>query len=257
MNGHIKHSEAMKGFTVLGHRGAKGHAPENTLPSFYKAIELGATMFELDIHLSRDGELVVMHDKTVDRTTNGAGKVADLTWDEIKRLDAGSWYGEEFAGTRVPRLEDVFEAVADKILIDVEIKAGDGLYHGIVDRLVDLIKGTGLVERVLITSFHTEYLKEAREKLPGAQLGLIYEKPRENAISEAVSKGWQVLHPHLRWVTKEWVDEAHANGLIVRGWNPNEVEPMRRLIEAGVDGVGTDYPELLRALAIEMGVLQR
>jgi len=247
----------MKEFIVLGHRGAKGHAPENTMPSFYKAIELGANMFELDIHMSRDGVLVVMHDKTVDRTTNGTGKVSDLTWDEIQRLDAGSWFGPEFAGTKVPRLEEVFEELADKILIDVEIKAGEeGPYPGIVDRLVDLVKGAGITERVLITSFHPQYLKEARAKLPGAQLGLIFDKERPDAIGEAVAEGWQVLHPHLRWVTKEWVEEAHAAGLLVRGWNPNEVEPMRRLIEAGVDGVGTDFPERLRALAVEMGVLR-
>ena len=251
----VKHADAMKGFTVLGHRGAMGHAPENTMPSFYKAIELGATMFELDVHLSKDDVLVVMHDKTVDRTTNGTGKIRDLTWDEIKRLDAGSWFGPQFAGTPVPRLEKVFEAVGRDILINVEVKAGDTLYPGIIAALVDRIKGAGLVDRVLITSFHVEYLREARALLPDAQVGLIFNKPRENPVAEALAEGWQVLHPHLSLVSREWVAEAHAHGLIVRGWNPNEVEPMRRLIEAGVDGIGTDYPDRLVAVAREMGVL--
>lgn len=245
----------MKGFTVLGHRGAMGHAPENTMPSFYKAIELKATMFELDIHMSRDGELVVIHDAIVDRTTSGTGKVSEMTWDEIRQLDAGSWFGPEFRKVRVPRLEDVFDEVGDRIQINVEIKAGDELYEAIVEKLARLIKEKDLAEQVVISSFHPQYLIEARSLLPEIQIGLIYSKPREDAVGEAVAAGWQALHPHVSQVTKELVDKAHSRGLIVRAWNPNEIEPMRMMIEAGVDGVGTDYPDRLRALAEEMRVL--
>lgn len=240
--------------TILGHRGAPGHAPENTMAFFAKAVELGVNMFELDIHQNRDGVLIVMHDSTVDRTTDGTGRISEMTWEEIRRLDAGRWFGAEFAGAKVPRLEEVLEAYGGKMPINIEIKAGDELYPNIVEPLVDLIEERRLVEDVLITSFHAEYLVEVREKLPGAQVGLIFNKPRENVIAEALSNRWQVLHPHLSLVTKEWVDEAHAHGLIVRAWNPNETEPMRRLIEAGVDGIGTDYPDRLWAVAREMGV---
>jgi len=248
-------SAGTKSFTILGHRGAMGHAPENTMPSFFKALELGANMFELDIHRSRDGVLVVMHDKTVDRTTDGTGKISEMTWEEIRRLDAGSWFSPEFAGARVPRLEEVFEALGGKIAIDIEVKAGDELYRGIIDALVDVINKYDIIEHVLITSFHEEYLIEARQKLPDAQVGLIYSRPRENVIAEAVRNGWQVLHPHLTLVNKEFVDEAHAHGLIVRPWNPNELEPMRRMIEMGVDGLSSDFPDRIATLAKEMGAI--
>ncbi len=242
-------------FTVLGHRGAKGHAPENTLPSFEKAIELGATMAELDIHLSRDDKLVVMHDKDVDRTTNGTGEIRELLWEEIQQLDAGSWYGAEFAGARVPRLEEVFDAVADRILINVEIKSGDTPYPGIVERLAKLLTDRNLIERVVVSSFEVSYLKALRPLLPDLELALLYSKPRPDVCQEALDEGWQALHTHLSQVSKPFVEEAHALGLIVRGWNPNEVDGMRPLIEAGVDGIGTDYPERLVELAKEQGVL--
>ncbi len=242
-------------FTVLGHRGAKGHAPENTLPSFQKAIELGATMAELDIHLSRDGEVIVMHDATVDRTTDGSGRVIDLSLDEIKRLDAGSWFGPEFQGVRVPTLREVFDAVGQQILINVEIKSGEAPYAEITEKLARLLEECEMVHRVVISTFEPRYLHELRPRLPEVELALLYSKPRPDAIEEAVQNGWQALHPHMRWATREFVDEAHARGLRVRAWNPNEVEEMRPLITAGVDGIGTDFPERLRSLAIEMGAL--
>lgn len=244
-----------RAFTVLGHRGAKGHAPENTLASFEKAIELGATMVELDIHLSRDDELVVMHDAQVDRTTDGRGAIRDLRWEEIEQLDAGSWFGPEFAGARVPRLEDVFDAVADRILINVEVKTADRPYPGIVERLAEVLETRNLADRVVISSFEASYLKSLRPRLPDVELALLYSKPRPNACDEAVEAGWQSLHPHLSHVSKAFVDEAHAKGLAIRAWNPNEVERMRPLIADGVDGIGTDFPERLRALAEEMGAL--
>jgi len=247
---------AAETFTVLGHRGAKGHAPENTLPSFFKAIELGATMAELDVHLSRDGELVVIHDATVDRTTDGTGRIADLTLEEIKRLDAGGWFSPEFRGVRVPTLREVFEAVGSRILINVEVKKGEEPYAGIAEKLAREIEACGMLERVVISSFEPRYLHELRPLLPGVELALLYSKPRPGVIDEAVRSGWQALHPHLSLVTKEFVDEAHAKGLRVRAWNPNEVEQMRPLIAAGVDGIGTDFPERLRALAVEMGALR-
>lgn len=243
-------------FTVLGHRGALGHAPENTLPSFEKAIALGATMTELDIHLSRDGELIVMHDATVDSTTDGTGRIADLTLEEIKRLDAGSWFSPEFAGVRTPTLREVFDAVGHRILINVEVKAGETPYAGITEKLARELEETGMVDRVVISSFVPQYLHELRPRLPEVELALLYSKPHPDAIEEALRNGWQALHPHMRWATKEFVEKAHAKGLRVRAWNPNEVEEMRPLIAAGVDGIGTDFPERLRALAIEMGVLK-
>lgn len=243
-------------FTVLGHRGAMGDAPENTLPSFRKGVELMATMVELDIHLSKDGELVVIHDATVDRTTNGTGNVSDLTWPELARLDAGSWFAPEFVGARIPRLEEVLDAVADQVLINIEIKKGpDGPYPEIVDRMAALLEKLQCIDRVVISSFEPSYLRNVRSRLPEVEIAILYSKPWPDVMDEALRQGWNGLHVHRSLVTKEYVDEAHAKGLVLRAWNPNDPGEMRRLIEAGVDGIGTDYPKVLYELAREMGVL--
>lgn len=233
-------------FCVLGHRGAMGHAPENTLVSFQKAIELQADMTELDIHLSKDGKLIVMHDPSVDRTTDGTGLVADLTVPELKDLDAGSWFGPEYAGAKVPVLHEVMELVKGKIKLNIEIKAGKaGGYTGIVDLMVAEIERLDMVDQVVVSTFHRPYLLELRRKAPHINAAYLYSKAFDAPWLEAEEQGWD-LHPHQSLVDEELVDEAHARGIIVRAWNPNEAEKMRPLVALGVDGIGTNYPEVLQ-----------
>lgn len=234
------------GFCVLGHRGAMGHAPENTLVSFAKAIELKADMTELDIHVSKDGELIVMHDPAVDRTTDGVGQISDLTFAQIKKLDAGSWFAPEFAGERVPILREVMELVKGKIALNVEVKAGqEGLYPTIIDLLVAEIERHDMVDSVVVSSFYRPYLEELRSKAPHIKAALLYSKAFDEPWQDAVDQGWD-LHPHLSLVDASLVDEAHARGVLIRAWNPNEAEKMRPLVALGVDGIGTNYPEVLQ-----------
>ncbi len=253
-----KEAATLRGFTVLGHRGAKGHAPENTLASFAKALELGATMVELDIHLSRDGHLVVIHDADVARTTNGSGLVADLTLAEIRQLDAGSWFHPSFAGQRVPTLGEVWDFLAGRLPVNVEIKKGPrGPHDGIVERLAEFLVGRGALQQVVVSSFEPSYLRQLRQLLPDVQIALLYHKPLPDPCRLALDEGWQALHPHLSCVTPALVEQAHAQGLLVRGWNPNTAPEMEPLLDAGVDGIGTDFPEILRALAEARGLLPR
>ncbi len=248
----------IRSFTVLGHRGAKGYAPENTLSSFVKAIELGATMAELDVHLSRDRQLVVMHDAKVDRTTNGSGAIRDLTVAELKRLDAGGWFGPQFGGAKVPVLQEVIEATRERILLNIEVKhdAENRLYDGLSELLAESLVTNAVVDKVVISSFDAPYLRELRRLLPGAHLALLYSKPIADPCQLALDEGWEALHPNQRLVERELTERAHAAGLLVRGWNPNEVADMVVLIEKGVDGIGTDYPDRLLALARQHGKLQ-
>jgi glycerophosphoryl diester phosphodiesterase len=233
-------------FCVLGHRGAMGHAPENTLVSFAKAIELKADMTELDIHLSKDGELIVMHDPSVERTTGAVGLISDLTLAEIKSLDAGSRFAPEFAGERVPILQEVMELVKGKIALNVEVKAGrEGLYPGIIDSLITEIERHKIVDSVVVSSFYRPYLVELRRKAPHIKAALLYSKAFDEPWQDAVDQGWD-LHPHLSLVDARLVDEAHARGVLIRAWNPNEAEKMRPLVALGVDGIGTNYPEVLQ-----------
>ncbi|MGI6083168.1 MAG: glycerophosphodiester phosphodiesterase [Limnochordia bacterium] len=237
---------AAKRFCVLGHRGAMGHAPENTMASFAKAIELKTDMTELDVHLSRDGELIVIHDPGVERTTDGEGLVCELTLAQIRSLDAGSWFAPEFAGERVPVLSEVMELVKGKIDLNVEVKAGPkGIYPGIIDRLIDEIERHDMVDSVVVSSFQRPYLHELRQKAPHVKAALLYSKAFDEPWQQAVDQGWD-LHPHMSLVDPRLVDEAHARGISVRAWNPNKAEEMRPLIALGVDGVGTNYPEILQ-----------
>lgn len=248
-------TNTLQSFTVLGHRGAKGHAPENTLVSFERAIELGATMAELDIHLSKDRELIVMHDATVDRTTNGTGIVSDLTLAEIKALDAGAWFDAAYRGHQVPTLQEVIDLTRGRILLNVEVKrtGGGGTHAGISELLAESLVKNDFVDQVVVSSFEPIYLKELRQLLPSLQLGLLYSKSTTDEHQLALDEGWEALHPHMSLVDQAYVDRAHASGLLVRAWNPNEVVDMIPLIERNVDGIGTDFPERLLELARKSG----
>lgn len=244
-----------KDFLVIGHRGAAGHAPENTMASFLKAVELNTPMIELDIHETRDGVLAVIHDQDVIRTTDGQGPVEDMTWSELQGLDAGGWFRPEFAGERIPRIEQVLEAIGPRALLNIEVKSGRGLYPDIVRKLAALVRAYDLTDRVLISSFHPEYLRQARELLPEAEISIIYAKAHTEAVQEAVREGWHSLHPRWDHVTPELLAEAHEHGLLVRPWNFKGAQRMRPFLEMGVDGVITDFPDVALQLAKEMGRL--
>jgi glycerophosphoryl diester phosphodiesterase len=221
--------------------------------SFRKAIELRANMTELDIHVSKDGELVVMHDPMVDRTTNGSGLIKDYTLAEIKKLDAGSWYGPEFTGEKVPTLQEVMDVVKGKIKLNIEIKGnGEELYPGIIDMLIEHIYRNDMVDSVVVSTFHRQYLYEVIRKAPEVQVALLYSKETTDPIQDALDQHWN-LHPNQKLVSTEFVDKAHSHGLLVRAWNPNAKEAMHTLVRMGVDGIGTDYPEILLQVLKEEG----
>lgn len=232
-------------FAILGHRGVRGHAPENTLVSFARAAQYHANMAELDIHLSLDRELIVMHDPLVDRTTNGTGLICEKTLKEIKELDAGSWYGPEFKGETVPTLQEVIDLLKGRLPINIEVKGnGTVLYPGIIDLMIETIEKNNLADSVVISSFHKDYVLEVRKKAPYLQAALLYSKPIVNAWEEAAEYGYH-LHAKYTLVDEQLVGKAHESGLVVRAWNPNEAEDMRAMIALGVDGIATDYPEVL------------
>lgn len=250
----------IEGFTVLGHRGVRGHASENTLASFEQGIQMGATMLELDIHLSRDQQLVVIHDATMDRTTDGTGLVSDMTLEEIQQLDAGAWFGPEFAGERVPTLQQVIDLVKGRAYLNVEIKVGGFgqdriVYPEIVDLLTDVLTASGMEDDVVVSSFHQPYIKDLKQKLPGVRVALLHQKPVDNLFVMAAEEGWEAVHTHVSLIDEAFVAAAHEKGLRVRAWNPNDAETMRRLIELGVDGIGTDFPEVLLEQARAAGVV--
>ena len=237
------------GFLGIAHRGAAGHAPENTHAAFAAALDLGAKAVELDCQLSADGELVVIHDETLDRTTDGRGPVGDRSAAELARLDAGSWFAAEYRGERIPRLPDVLAQLRDRVTLNIEIKSARDLGR-IEAKLAALIAAERAAEWVVFSSFHADGVRNLRAAAPWARLGVLCDQdPMVGGLALATELGAEFLIPGRRWVDRGLVTAAHARGLDVWVWTVNEPGEMRRLIALGVDAIFSDYPERFSGLA--------
>lgn len=221
---------------VIGHRGAAGHAPENTLTSFHKAVQLGADMVELDVHLCATGEPVVIHDDTVDRTTDGSGRVRDLSLDDLRRLDAGG-------GERVLTLVEVIDEMSGRAALNVELK---GL--GCVDRVHEVISdavGDGLVSHdgLLVSSFHLGMLEWMRALSDDVRLGVLVKEDPAQVFDFAQRVHAYSVNPYHKRMGLEFVSSAHGRGLKVYPWTVNEPGDIAKAKAMGVDGIISDYPE--------------
>ena len=234
----------------IAHRGFSAAYPENTLLSFDKALELGVTMLELDLQLTHDGQLVVLHDRTVDRTTNGSGEASDLTLGEIKELDAGIWRGEAFAGHRIPTYREVIEDLQYPATLVTELKfaGNDG-----IRKVIDQIAESDVADRVVISSFDLDKLPEVRRQAPELPTTALL-KTDESTVAERIelvrSLGCDTIGPRCSDTTRELVDAAHEAGLLVRAWGlgRDQGDEMRRMIQLGVDGMTTDCPDILQRI---------
>jgi len=223
----------------VAHRGFSGVYPENTLLAFQKAVELGVDFVELDIHQTIDKEIVVCHDHTIDRTTDGKGYIKEMTYEEIKKYDAGKWKG--YPGEKIPLLKEVFEKFGEKIKILIEIKECD------VSALIKLIKEYRMEKRVIVGSFNLEYIKEVRNLLPIISTALIsYEVP-EN-IDQLIKYGIRKLDIHFHNLNKEIVKELVSYGFVVNTWTPDTEEELKKVIDYGVQFITTDRPDILKEI---------
>ena len=235
---------------IYAHRGARAIAPENTLPAFQAALDVGAAGIELDVQCSQDGELVVMHDFSVDRTTNGSGKVADFTVAELRLLDAGSYFAPDFAGTRIPTLGEVIDAAGDQIGLNIELKAS-GPPARLVERTLAVIDAKGFSGRCVISSLSYDALAEVRERTRTIPIGYIMAK----AVGRPTRLDVDFLSVQESLATRKLVRNAHRAGMQVHVWTVNSAESFDRMIDAGVDNVITDRPEALRARLGEIRAL--
>jgi glycerophosphoryl diester phosphodiesterase len=239
---------------VIGHRGASGVAPENTLAAFRKAVELGAGFIETDLQLSRDARLIALHDDTLNRTTNGRGPVSGMTLEELRQLDAGSWFrgsGAEaatsFAGERIPTVQEVLAFGHEHeigLLLEVKPTGPSGAEHAIVGAL----HASGETPRSVVLSFSRGVLRRIRDLDPLVMTGFLFDERLPSPVTMAVEVGARQLLPRTDRVTRELVAEAHANDVKVVAWTANSPEEMQKLISAGVDGIITDYPDRLVAV---------
>lgn len=235
---------------VIAHRGASGTTPENTVAAFRRAVELGARFIETDVHLSRDGEIVAIHDSTLDRTTSGHGPVMAHSLQELRALDAGSWFSPQFAGERLPTLDEIltFAAQAD-VNLYLEIKSESG--YGIERALVSALRGRVEAMRVVVLSFDPHSLELVRRLDRVIMTGLLWDDDPANAVERAMHIGARQLAPRGDRVSRELVAEAHTNGLQVVTWTINQPEHIRAVAAAGVDGIMSDYPDRIVAVMNE------
>jgi glycerophosphoryl diester phosphodiesterase len=237
-----------KAIWTIAHRGASGHAPENTMAAFRRAVELGARFVETDLQITRDARIVAIHDFTLDRTTSGKGQVHLLTLEQIRALDAGAWFGDHgagaFSGERVPTLKEILDfAKEHDVIFYLEIKSGPawGIEHAVVAALRD----QNASARVVILSFDPATLDSVRRLDSTMMTGFLCEHASSDLVERTVRAGARQLVARGDLITSDIVEKAHHAGLQVVAWTINEADQMRRLIAAGVDGIITDYPDRL------------
>ncbi len=229
---------------IWAHRGDSAHAPENTMAAFAAAEAAGAEGIELDVHLSRDGVPVVIHDDRLERTTNGQGRIAAARLHELRRLDAGSWYGAAFAGERLPTLGEVLEWAADRLRINIEIKSS-AAGKAVLGVLRDFPRA-----RVLVSSFDHRLLAALRRDAPELPLGfLVDSRFWRTSLRRALASGAESFHPRQDTVSRAMLGACRGAGLAVHPWTVDDPERLAELVRMGVDGVFTNDPSMVRSIA--------
>ena len=239
---------------VIGHRGALGHAPENTMASFEKGVECGADLLELDVQLSRDGELIVMHDPEVSRTTDGTGHIKDMTLAEIKALDAGAWFDARFRGQRVPTLPEVLAWARSRIPLVIEIKGDPHPAAGLEEKLAATVDAYDMLDEVIIISFHHPSVKRVKQIEPRLATGILYVGSLVDTVGAARAALADSMHLHWAYWTRQAAEEVHAAGLAASAWNADDEPLMEYLVGLGVDSIGSNYPDRLRAFLDRRGL---
>ena len=237
-------------FLVIAHRGASDYAPENTVAAFDLAIELGARHIELDVELSSDVHIVVIHDDTLDRTTNASGPVTDRTLADLRRLDAGSWFGARYSGERIPVYTDVLKRYRGRAHLHTEIK---GRSPVLVQRVADVVRTRCMQEQVTITSFLREQLEEIRASAPELATGWLVEQVTDEVVAEAHALGLRQVCPRADGLTPELVSRLHGEGFVVRAWGVSSDELMTRVVASGADGATVNWPDRLLTYLAEQG----
>jgi glycerophosphoryl diester phosphodiesterase len=238
---------------LIGHRGYPARGPENTMASFRAAIEAGCDMIELDVSLSRDRRVVVIHDDTLDRTTNGKGPVKAHTLAEIKRLDAGAWFDPCFSGERVPELSEVMELTAGRCMLNIEIKTGafedDDPADSVERQVVRVVRDSKAMDRVIVSSFDRRILERiAAMEAPPAVAYISDHRADEGMLDQLLRLRAFSWHPRFTVLSRDQVSRVHEAGLKVFPWTINTVEEAERILAMGADGLICNEVQAVRGL---------
>lgn len=246
---------------IQAHRGYSGLYPENTMISFEKALKAGAGIIELDVHVSADKEVFVIHDETLDRTTDGTGYIGDMSSDQIKRLDAGSWFSEDFRGERVPTLAEAIDLIRDKAITNIEIKAWPSDYsewRKTIEKTVNVVNDLDAWQDVMFISFDLQALIALKEYKSEAYAGFLdaregQELKKQDLLKFLNINGW---YPHPQIATSELISAAKEKGFsVICGAGKSEVNIKEEVVDRinmGVNGISTNYPQEVRNILEEL-----
>ena len=241
-------------FMLIAHRGASGYAPENTIPALLKAIESGANYLEIDVHQSSDNQIVVIHDYDIDRTTNGTGYVKEMSIAELKQFDAGSWFDPVFAGTTIPTLQEVINILVPNVKLIIKVKGSSEDYPGIEEKIISIVNQYQVESQVILKSFSIDVLntfKILAPEIPRLYVFVLHLSALNFTIDKWInftdiyenpSKA-QYFQAHRWFINKSVIENAHANSIKIIAWNVNTEEEVESMLELGVDGIETDYPD--------------
>lgn len=239
---------------VIAHRGANRFAPQNTLPAFSKAIELNSDGVETDIHITADGHFVLCHNGSVEKTSNGKGRIPDLTLKELKALDFGSRFGNGFVNIPIPTLDEFLQLMKKSAsTLNIELKPQKNKSLDFVEKVIDKVKEYGLEERLFISSFDRRILERVKSVDPAVKTGYLYPAMGEivrrwlvSPVALARSSGVDFLLPHQSYVSRAFIKKAHDAGLRVAVWTVNKTETAEKLMNWGADGIITDCPDIIK-----------
>lgn len=238
---------------IITHRGANKYAPQNTLPAFKRAVEIGTDGFETDVHLTKDGKVVLCHNYSIDETSDGKGNISDMVLDELKRYDFGSYFNPKYKDTEIPTLAEFLEFVqtTDIKVLNIEIKPPQNKSMKVVEETLKIVNEYDLIDRLLISSFSPEVLRTAKALESKCKTGFLY-SPKSpttptmfwRATEYAKNLKCDALHPYFLFVNEKYVKEAHDAGIMVNPWTVNNPDFIHKMFKYGVDGIISDLPDI-------------
>ncbi|WP_339235809.1 glycerophosphodiester phosphodiesterase [Paenibacillus sp. FSL R5-0517] len=239
----------MRNVEIIAHRGASAVCPENTMSAFERSLELGATGIETDVQMTSDGRLVLIHDETLSRTGGAEGWVKDTSYDQLRTRDAGSWFHADFAGERIPSLEELFKLVQGKgTLLNLELKNGIVSYKGMEEKVIQAIRDWNLEQQVVLSSFNHASLVRCKRLAPEIRTALLYMEKLYRPYDYAAKLEASGLHPYKLAVTQQDVSATLAHGIVTYPFTVNDPAEMQAMIDMGVQGIITDAPDVLASL---------
>lgn len=243
---------------IIAHRGANQYAPQNTMPAFQKAIDLGADGLETDVHVTRDGALVLCHNYSIDETSNGLGNICEYTLKDLKALDFGASFSRKYRGTPLPALDELLALCKHSPLkiLNIELKSPKNDEHGIVRKTLEAVARFDLLDRLLISSFDPALLAEAKELEPKCKTAFLYPMP-QNSVAYSLHPPYglvekiraDAVHPFHAFVNAAMVRRFHKMGVRVNAWTVNSPSAVRKLLVCGADGIITDRPNDVAEIA--------